>query len=236
MFAKPVSVFLFVVTAVCAVATSSVARDVAKAKMSVTVYSVADDNLSNGATAALMKMPGVTAIEALNGGNAAGPATAIIMSATENAQGLVEGALSGSGVETTTFSDIVPLGKKLPFEAHRQVLYMKKVILTRDSKGVVHKDYRISEAKEGIAMSFTPKMNGGILALDSRIENSELTGPNNGFKNVSFEGTTIQLVNKSVRSIAHLANMPGKSGTVVYVVPGSQNHQYVVTVVSASKL
>ncbi len=57
MFGKSLGVCLFAVATVCAAVSSSLARDGQKAEISVSVYSVKADNLSESVTAPLVKLP-----------------------------------------------------------------------------------------------------------------------------------------------------------------------------------
>ncbi len=169
--------------------------------------------------------------------NVGGPVTAIVMKRTANAEKQAEQVLSKlSDAGAATSGEVVALGKKMPFEVVTAIPYVSKVTTTQDIKGVVHLARQISEVKPGFVMSLTPNMKQGKLGLDYVMTFSRLTGPDNGFENVSFGGKRIQLVRKSTRSIAQHVNFPGKSGTFVVMVPDFEKNRYVVALISASKL
>lgn len=222
MLVKSLGVFFLAVAAVCVAATSSVARDVAKSRISVTVYSV-NDKSTEGLFTSLERIPGITGSEFINNVEL-GP-TGVIVYSSENAEKAVGRALSGSDqAKTSSGGRIIPLGKTLPVEVQSTIhRYLDKV------------SYK-SEVKEGFSMFFTPKMNGGKFVIDCNVEISKQTGPKTAMPNDPTQPAPIRLVNKTSRSLAQRINLHGKSGTVVLVLPGFVKNQYTVTVVSASKL
>ncbi|TLX17178.1 hypothetical protein [Rhizobium sp. MHM7A] len=227
--------FFLAIAAACVAASPSIARDARNAQISVDVISVTDNNPFKTVGGSLSKIPGVKATAGVDGDDR-NPVTVFVLPAGENAQRLVERALSGFTTSLeTSLAGKVPFGKSLPVQVGMTHSYVSQITSTVDDAGIVHHARLMSEVDEGFKMSLTPRMIKGKFVLDYKLDVKKLTGPDGGFQNLSIGSHTLQGVRAAHRSITQKIGFPEISGAVVYVTPGLEKNQYFVSIARASK-
>ena len=229
---------LIAAVAACIFASPSNASESKKAAVSVEVIAVTDINPFKNVAGAISSIPGAKVSAALSSGeHDATPVTVVVLPTGQDPERLVRRALSGfSTSNELSVSKVLPLGKTLPVKAGKTHSYVRQITSTVDAAGDTHRDRKIAKVDEGFNMALTPKAARGESVLDFKLGVTKLTGPDNGFENVSIGRDRLQLVSSSRRAITQQIAIHHEPVTVVYVTPGLKSNQFYVSTVRASKI
>jgi hypothetical protein len=215
------------------------ARDTPRVKIEASVYGVTDNSIFADVRKSISKLPGAKLVMEGQSDNAA--ATAVqawfVDTGTDPGSAVKKALTSFEITATTQVDDIVPTGRTLPMQVGVNRDYVRNISFVPGRDRKEQRVVETSTVSTGSSFRITPSIRKDGVHLSFEQNESALTGPDEGFRNVMTKGGVIQLKQVSESSLKFEdIHMPKQGKSLVLLRNGIGKNEYIVTVIQATQV